>query len=122
MQKKSPVSGRETSLKSAMDHVLEAEQAARDAIRAGERRGAAIIADANEQIRRIEQRAADRIRRAHDLCADAVRRETRLAEERGEADEDPLNLSDEERERVRCAADRLAAHLCGGSEDDRRGL
>jgi len=122
MQKKSPVSGRETSVKSAMDHVLEAEQAARDAIRAGERRGAAIIADANEQVRRIEQRAAERIRRVHDLCADAVRRETRLAEERGEADEEPLNLSEEERERVRRAADRLAAHLCGGSEDDRRGL
>lgn len=122
MQKKSPVNGRETSVKRAMDHVLEAEQAARDAVSAGERRGAAIIADANEQIRRIEQRAADRIRRAHDLCADAVRRQTRLTGERGGADEQPAELTDEERERVRQAADRLAARLCGDSEDDRRGL
>ena len=122
MQRKSPVSGRETSVKSAMDHVLEAEQAARDAIRAGERRGAAIIADANEQIRRIEQRAAERIRRAHDRCADAVRRETRLTEEREQAGGDPADLTDEERERVRRAADRLAAHLCGEHHDERRGL
>jgi hypothetical protein len=122
MQKKSPVSGRETNVKSAMDHVLEAEQAVRDAIRAGERRGAAVIADANEQIRRIEQLAADRIRRAHDLCADAVRRETRLTEEREPADDHPVDLDEAERERVRRAADRLARQLCGENDDEPRGL
>jgi hypothetical protein len=122
MQKNSPVSGGETSVTSAMDHVLEAEQAVRDAIRAGERRGAAIIAEANERIRRIEQRAAERIRRAHDRCADAVRRETRLADQRGPADDDPAELDDDERERLRRAADRLAARLSGEQDDERRGL
>jgi hypothetical protein len=122
MQKKSPVSGRETTVTNAMDHVLEAEQAVRDAIRAGERRGAAVIAEANEQIRRIEQRAAERIRRAHDRCADAVGREARRADERGPADDDPAELDDDERERVRRAADRLAARLCGVHDDEWRGL
>jgi hypothetical protein len=121
MQSKSPVSRRETSVKSAMDHVLDAEQAVRDAIRQGERRGAAIIAEANEQVRRIEQRTADRIRRAHDICADAVTRATRLAEQNhGAPGEAGLNAS--EREALGRAADRLAADLCGDSDEHRRGL
>ncbi len=121
MQSRSPVSGRETSVKSAMDQVLDAEQAVRDAIRRGERRGAAIIAEANEQVRRIEQRTADRIRRAHDICADAVTRATRIAEQNRDAPGD-AGLTASEREALSRAVEGLAADLCGDTNDHRRGL
>lgn len=121
MQKKSPVSGRETTVSSAMDRVLDAEEAVRAAIREGERRSAAIIAEANEQVRRIEQRAAERIRRAHDICADAVSRASRRAGEECDAPAG-TGLTEGEREAVRRAADRLAARLCGERDEDRHGL
>lgn len=121
MQKKSPVSGRVAGVKSAMDRVLDAEQDVRDAIRQGERRGAAVIAEANEQVRRIEQRTADRIRRAHEICADAVRRATRRAEEEQKGP-GGNGLGRRDREAVRRAAERLAAELCGESDEHRRGL
>lgn len=121
MQKQSPVSGRETDVKRAMDNVLDAEQAARKAIREGERRGAAIIAEANEQVRRIEQSAAARIRRAHVICADAVRRAT-LGADGESASSRADGLSERERKALRRATDRLAAELCGGGDEHRRGF
>lgn len=120
MQQKPSVSGRQADVKDAMDRVLNAERASREAIGDAQRRAAEIIAAANEEIRRIENRAAGRIRRAHHICTESVPRGDARAADGGGTPEG--GLTQEERRAIAEAAQWLAAQLCGEDHGHRREL
>jgi vacuolar-type H+-ATPase subunit H len=95
----------------AIDEVLVAETAAREAMEACRREAEAILEAAREEARHINRRATARITRLHARCDELL--VARIAAIRAAAREDALrsDLNAADRELLVRAVDRLAARL-----------
>lgn len=95
----------------AIDEVLVAETAARQAMEACRTEAEEILESAREDARRINRLATGRVTKLHSRCSELVR--SRIAEIRAAAGEDAVRteLNDADREMLAQAIERLAARM-----------
>jgi vacuolar-type H+-ATPase subunit H len=95
----------------AIDEVLVAESAARQAMEACSKEAEEILAAAREDARRINRLATGRVTKLHSRCNELVA--SRVAEVRAAAHEDAVRteLNGADREMLAMAAERLAARM-----------
>lgn len=98
----------------AMNHVLEAERAARDQAVRCEAEAATLVEQARQQARRIAARTDARLTHIHTSCGLATARQIE-ALLRQETSESEIGVgTPQEQELLQAAVDRLAARLTGG--------
>jgi vacuolar-type H+-ATPase subunit H len=102
-----------TRVDQAIVRVLQAEQAAREAVAQCTAEAERIRQDARARARAIAERAAERVARVHDRTEAALRAEIERLNEQRAALRQPAPPDPDEPARLGRALDRLAAELAG---------